>query len=157
MSEILDARGVPITAGDVVIYGFGVSRSVALAEGVVVGDGEKVALTPTGRIKVRVVRRSYASGEKPVVDVASDRLVVLKHYADAEVAWPPSLPPSPLPTQDEVARKKFEANIASRLEEIERVERGGGIPDYWHGDREGCLKHYRRQLAKAKRGLEALG
>lgn len=112
MTDILDARGVPITAGDTVIWGFGVSRSVAMAEGVVLAEKDGYpypAQTPTGRIKVKVVRRSYSSSEKPVVDIGKDRLIVLK--AGAYGPGKPYLPPSPLPTQAEKARKKIQQRM----------------------------------------------
>lgn len=67
MTDLLDARGVPIAPGDTAIYGFGVGRSVAMAEGVVLGGekgdpdtngwGRRVSLTPSGRVRVRVIRR----------------------------------------------------------------------------------------------------
>ncbi len=114
--SLLDARGIPIAAGDTVIYGFGVGRSVAMAEGVVLAadpddldsGGGTVALTPSGRVWVRVVRRSYASGSKPKVHVAADRLVVLKSYEDFRGDMRPVLLPSELPTQDEEERQRIE-------------------------------------------------
>lgn len=119
-SDLVDARGVPIAPGDTAIYGFGVGRSVAMAEAVVLGEepcthgdpdaectrecpgftrSPSVSLTPSGRVRLRVVRRSYGVGEKPVVTVGPDRLVVLKDYDGGR----PALPPSPLPTQEEDA------------------------------------------------------
>jgi hypothetical protein len=108
--SLIDARGIPITAGDTVIYGFGVGRSVAMAEGVVLAEKEGYPMpsqTKTGRIRIRVIRRSYASGSKPVVDVAGDRLVVLKQNDYPGGLWP-YLPPSLLPTQDEEERQRIE-------------------------------------------------
>lgn len=120
MSELLDARGVPIAPGDTAIYGFSVSRSVAMAEAVVEMDQTTwgVSLTPSGRVRLRVVRRSYSSGEKPVVDVAPDRLVVLKYVGLPGIGDASYLPPSPLPTQDEKARAKIEAQIQSYTEDL---------------------------------------
>lgn len=110
--SLLDARGVPITAGDTVIYGFGVGRSVAMAEGVVLAEKEGYPMpsqTKTGRIRIRVIRRSYASGSKPVVDVAGDRLVVLKNGPVPGLPGRrPTLPESLLPTQDEEERQRIE-------------------------------------------------
>ena len=74
--EILAREGVEITPGDTAIYGFGVGRSVALAEAVVLGEALdpdkqpsapqsrdeieasllKVSLTASGRVRLRVVR-----------------------------------------------------------------------------------------------------
>jgi hypothetical protein len=135
-SALLDARGIPITAGDTVIYGFGVGRSVAMAEAVVLGEEvteetdwgthlyEKVSLTPSGRVWIRVVRRSYGSGSKPKVHVAPDRLVVLKPHYDADVRlW--TLPPSDLPTQDEVTRHR----ITNLMEAYTNDLRADTVPD----------------------------
>jgi hypothetical protein len=109
MSTLTDARGVKIEAGDIAIYGFGVGRSIAMAEAVVLWEGDgggtppRVSLTPSGRVRLRVVRRSYSSGQKPIVDVAPDRLVVLKLDYDNWSEWARyRLPPSPLPTQAEM-------------------------------------------------------
>jgi len=135
--ELLDARGVPIAPGDTALYGFGVGRSVAMAEGVVLGkagavpeDGvsaTEVSLTPSGRVRVRVIRRSYGGGEKPVVDIAPDRLVVLKADYTGTGQWQPLLPPSPLPTQDDENREKLTKAIASYTEALQAT----GVPDWW--------------------------
>ena len=125
--SLTDARGVEIAPGDTAIYGFSVSRSVAMAEAVVLAEPDptataltprKVSLTPSGRVRLRVVRRSYSSGEKPVVDVAPDRLVVLKYVGLPGIGDASYLPPSPLPTQDEKARAKIEAQIQSYTEDL---------------------------------------
>ncbi|MFF0183525.1 hypothetical protein [Streptomyces sp. NPDC005244] len=87
---ITDARGVDVKPGATVIYGFGVGRSVAMAEGVVEERDGEVSLTPSGRLWVQVVRRSYGSGTEQRVHVAADRLVVVD-----------VLPHSPQPTQIE--------------------------------------------------------
>ncbi|MFF5973677.1 hypothetical protein ACFY7C_19330 [Streptomyces sp. NPDC012769] len=56
-----------------------------------------VSLTPTGRVRLRIVRRSYGSWHtKPVVDVAPDRLIVLKPIATDVIPGRVMLPPSPL-------------------------------------------------------------
>ncbi|MFD8117056.1 hypothetical protein [Streptomyces microflavus] len=169
MSELLDARGVAIAPGDTVIYGFGVGRSVAMAEAVVLGDDcdcddtfpdpcpkPSVSLTPSGRVRLRVVRRSYSDGEKPVVDVAPDRLVVLK---TAKTTWGVGpfgggtkvvalLPESPLPTQEEKARKKFQKAIA-RYSETES-------PDWWDDTLGDWHTFAAKQLEEQKRKLRAL-
>lgn len=140
----LDARGVPIAPGDTAIFGFGVGRSVAMAEAVVLGEHgdhkaclppcqDGVSLTASGRVRLRVVRRSYGGGEKPVVDVAPDRLVVLKptearlpgFYGDPEVFA--VLPSSPLPTQAEERRHEIELAIESYT----RGLRATAPPGWW--------------------------
>lgn len=166
--SLLDARGVPIDAGDTVIYGFGVGRSVAMAEGVVLGDVSHVrddltcpcgpeepcpdpgpSLTPSGRVRLRVVRRSYASGTKPVVDVAGDRLVVLKKpYGIGR----PTLPPSPLPTQDEVHREQVEQAIESYTRGLRATE----VPKFWEDDLASYHVWCARQLEKCRKELSGL-
>ncbi len=164
-----DARGVPITAGDVAIWGFGVDRSVAMAEGVVMREKEGYpypAQTPTGRIKIRVTRRSFNSGEKPVVDVAPDRLVVLKwpiNYGDPGAL--PMLPESPLPTQAEKARTVIEARIKHHTEEL----RAKVVPHWWErmpfpvapmdAERVALVEYlawHNKELAKQRRKLREL-
>lgn len=140
MSELLDARGVEISPGDVAIYGFGVGRSVAMAEAVVLWEGDgggtpaRVSLTPSGRVRLRVVRRSYGDGQKPVVDVAPDRLVVLKgqgfwHEGYDRVDF--VLPPSPLPTQAEENRKRIENLIEMHKADLRATE----VPDRHYYER----------------------
>ena len=171
---LVDARGVEIEPGDVCLYGFGVGRSVAMAEAVVLGEeptpgkksGEevvadmyrqatKVSLTPSGRVRLRVVRRSYSSGEKPVVDVAPDRLVVLKR-SDLVVGGfnGPYLPPSPLPTQDEEARKRIESSIEYHKECLRDPETN--MAEYWRGDTARYLRHHNRALAAERKKLKAI-
>ncbi|GHG10231.1 hypothetical protein [Streptomyces hydrogenans] len=163
---VLDARGVAIEPGDTVIYGFGVGRSVAMAEGVVLGAEVKprgketpmaLSLTPTGMIRVRVVRRSYSSGEKPVVAINPDRVVVLK-----ERAHRPTLPPSPLPTQDEKRRTALVTCAEHYRETIAEIERTGEVPESWRNKPtmpepertpEYVLRRYREWLAEAKAEL----
>jgi hypothetical protein len=170
-----DARGVDINAGDVVIYGFGVSRSVAMAEGVVLGkhDDHKACLPPcldavsqtkTGLVRVRVVRRSYAQGEKPVVAIMADRMVVLKQHDGMR----PVLPPSPLPTQDEELYGKLTSTVERYMGDIERLSSGGELdrheiqrgynePPYEPDDQERIaywLNNYREWEAEARKQLE---
>lgn len=182
MSELLDARGVAIAPGDTAIYGFSVSRSVAMAEGVVLGEtthvsgaseedcpgcaryarGEhhlKVSLTPSGRVRVRVVRRSYGGGEKPVVDVAPDRLVVLKTDVYQGALLPltvlPTLPPSPLPTQDEANREQIEAMIEVFTGDLRATE----VPDRHYYDGWTLARFHAKaaeQLAELRKKLKAL-
>lgn len=109
---LTDARGVTIEPGDTVLWGYPYDSSIAMAEGVVLGaepcDGEcdtptrhqTVSLTPSGRVRIRVVRRNsrYGPSDKPVVDVAPNRLVVLKACCGGTNI---RLPLSPLPTQED--------------------------------------------------------
>lgn len=82
MSDIFDWRGTPIKPGQTVVYGGPVGRSIQQVEGEVEG------FTKSGRVRVRVIRRSYTTGSKPVVDVGPDRLTVVE-----------SLPPTTNATQ----------------------------------------------------------
>jgi hypothetical protein len=181
MTELTDARGVVIAPGDTALYGFGVGRSVAMAEAVVLGEtthvrgaseedcpgcdryrrGEhhlKVSLTPSGRVRLRVIRRSYSSGEKPVVDVAPDRMVVLKPDThafgpglDASTAY---LPPSPLPTQAEEARDSIRRGIEYHEKNLADPE--ANMRDHWEGDRDRFVAWHTAELAKEHRKLRDL-
>ncbi|WP_432112801.1 hypothetical protein [Streptomyces sp. S1] len=189
---VLDARGVAIAPGDTVIYGFGVGRSVAMAEGVVLGertdappgaerhlcvgqedcerhggfgdhchggpaschDTVALSLTPTGMIRVRVVRRSYSSGEKPVVAINPDRVVVLKPIEDFRGDTAMRLPPSPLPTQDEVRRTELTRNAERYRQTIAEIERTGEAPEHWRNQPpEYVMGRYREWLAEAEAEL----
>lgn len=167
---LADARGVEIAPGDVVIYGFTVGRSVAMAEAVALGKAgalpehgvsrTEVSLTPSGRVRLRVVRRSYSSGTQPVVDVAPDRLVVLKrrggrvlkgwdHGAPIVGSAEPFLPPSPLPTQEEANREEAERRVAFHQDQILLNESGWPLPAYWTSKgRDEHLRWHRKQLAE---------
>lgn len=132
-----DARGVDIHPGDTVIYGFGVSRSVAMAEGQVEADDYgRIRCTPTGRIWVRVVRRSYGGGEAEHVHLGADRIVVLKQleyripgfYDDPETGY--FLPPSPLPTQDQENRDKTITDIERFVDRLQSLLAGDPLPEY---------------------------
>ena len=142
-----DARGVDIRPGDVVIYGFGVSRSVAMAEGKVEADPkdpDQVSQTASGLVRVRVVRRSYSQGEKPVVAIMADRMVVLKPGFNNEGSdydpdvW--SLPPSPLPTQDELLYDRLVTTVERRHGDIVRLATGGNLDE--HERRQGNYPDY---------------
>jgi hypothetical protein len=148
MTTLVDARGVPIKAFQHVVYGFGVSRSVAMAEGTIVGEPSKIrpgcyvpALTPSGRVKVKIIRRSYSSGEKLVVDVAADRLVVVT-----------LLPESPLPTQAEKARKAIEGKMPLYTADLRATEvPGWAAASGWtlvdlHANAAKRLKELRKKL-----------
>lgn len=184
--ELLDARGVKIEAGDAVIYGFGVGRSVAMCEAVVLGGGHaerkgdtgwgwctcgetwpcsepSVSLTPSGRVRLRVVRRSYGGGEKPVVDIAPDRLVVLKPVTtvDGGHGIVSALPPSPLPTQDEAARSEIERQIGVCTDDLRSTAAPDGWAYYMPGAAPEALladfhAYAARRLAQLRRKLRAL-
>jgi hypothetical protein len=127
---LVDARGVLIESGDTAIYGFGVSRSVAMAEGIIRDDGHgRVSTTPSGRVWVTIVRRSYGGGEDERVHVAPDRLVVLKPIDGPGTT--PALPGSPLPTQDEFNLAQTNKRITSVRADIAHLEAGGRAPDHW--------------------------
>lgn len=133
MRTPLDARGVEIVPGDRVIYGFGLSRSVAMAEGEVVEDHGDVSVTTTGLVRVRIIRRSYNNGEKPVVAIMPDRLVVLKPILDPENPQSSSrvyvLPWSPQPTQDELNYDQLVSNVERYTDSREHLRSGGELSD----------------------------
>jgi hypothetical protein len=131
---LLDARGVIIEPGDTAIYGFGVGRSVAMAEGRIRDDGYgHVSTTPSGRVWVTIVRRSYGSGTEDRVHIAPDRLVVLKPgFNNQEELDPdcPTLPESPLPTQDETNLKELQKLVGRTRVEVLRLAEGGNAPSW---------------------------
>lgn len=92
-----DWRGVPIEIGSLVVYGGSVGRSVTLVEATVVG------WTKSGRVNVKVIRRSYGgwSEGRKVVHVGHDRLTVVQ-----------TLPPATTPTDEE----RFAQEKADRKE-----------------------------------------
>lgn len=132
-----DARGVEIRPGATVVYGFGVSRSVAMAEAVVErnGDGD-VNTTPSGRVWLRIVRRSYASGEHERVHVAPDRMTVVD-----------ALPASPLPTQDEKRRDELISSIRRTKERIKELRHGVDVPDRYDS-REDAITEWTKWLTE---------
>lgn len=132
---MVDARGVLITPGARCIYGFGVSRSVAMAEGVIRDDGYgHVSTTPSGRVWVTIVRRSYGNGQEDRVHVAPDRLVVLRlgEWAVDGVTQEmrPFLPPSPLPTQDQKNRDDLITKIETFTGSLSDILSGGPVPPW---------------------------
>lgn len=97
----VDWRGTPINVGDTVIYGGPVGRSIQQVEGLVEG------FTKTGRVNVKIMRRSYStpwgrggSSDKRVVHVGADRLTIVQ-----------VLPPTKLPTWDEQIVKLEQAEL----------------------------------------------
>ncbi|MFF1625588.1 hypothetical protein [Streptomyces sp. NPDC058272] len=116
MSATKDARGVEIYPGATCVYGAGVGRSIALVEAVV--DG----FTDSGRVWVRVVRRSYGettwSKPRDRVHVGPDRIVIVD-----------ALPDSPLSTQAENAAAREVERTALRVsrEALEAARRAEGV------------------------------
>lgn len=90
-----DWRGTPIEIGATVIYGGPVSRSIQMVEAEVIG------FTPSDRVRLKIIRRSFTGSYKEWVDVGHDRLTVVD-----------SLPPCDLPTADDeiTKRKAYEAD-----------------------------------------------
>lgn len=82
-----DWRGTPITPGALVIYGAQVGRSVTLVEARVADP----MCTPSGRIWLEVIRRSYGGWlDAERVHVGADRLTVVDTLPPTAL---PSLPP----------------------------------------------------------------
>lgn len=132
---LTDARGVLIEPGDAVIYGFGVGRSVAMAEGVIRDDGYgHVSTTTSGRVWVTIVRRSYGKGTEERVHVAPDRIVVLKAtWLDPEApqaGMVHALPDSPLPTQDLKNRTETSKALARNIGELRGLLAGAPAPEW---------------------------
>lgn len=124
-----DARGADIKDGDTVVYGFGVGRSVAMAEGIFTGE-----VSPSGRLWIEIVRRSYGGGyldSKSRVHVAADRLVVVT-----------GLPPTDMPTQAEKMATDRAVAIRRYRQVIARLEADGADP--------GEIEWYQKRL----KGLE---
>ncbi len=96
LEPLTDWRGCKLQVGNMVLYGAGVGRSIAMVEGTVAG------FTASGRVWVHITRRAYGTWQhsKDIVDVGADRLTVVF-----------SLPKTNLPTQAEV-REAEEKRIA---------------------------------------------
>lgn len=109
---VRDWRGTPIVPGALVVYGAPVGRSIAMVEGTV--DG----FTKSGRVNVRIIRRSYGgwSQGKDVVHVGADRLTIVE-----------TLPPTDVLTDKE----KYEQRRAEAAER-ERIENTHDFPPVEH-------------------------
>ena len=84
-----DWRGTVIAPGDTVIYGAGVGRSVQLVEGEVVENN-------AGKVKIKILRRSYTSSNTQFVTMGHDRITVVNE-----------LPPCNLPfAAEQIAERK---------------------------------------------------
>jgi hypothetical protein len=161
MAELTDARGVPIAPGDTAIYGFGVSRSVAMAEAVVLG-------APPTNDWVCAYEGPDHDTEHPEED--DHTWVRPDGYNPSPVSLTPSgrvrlrvipgrsmLPPSPLPTQDEEATKRIMAAMAVSVEALRATE----APEWWRNpDRTLALAEYHafhtKKLAEDRRKLKDL-
>ncbi|MCQ6554763.1 hypothetical protein NPS70_16380 [Streptomyces sp. C10-9-1] len=128
-----DARGVQITEGATCIYGAPVGRSIALVEGVI--DG----FTASGRVWVKVVRRSYGGGwpgSKDRVHVGPDRLVIVD-----------ALPESHAQTEAEKVAEQRREVLDRYYQCITDLESGGTVPSYL-GTREEALTFFRDRITK---------
>lgn len=94
----VDWRGTPITPGALVIYGGPAGRSITMVEATVADP----MLSPSGRIFLNVVRRSYWHTDGRKVHVGADRLTVVTE-----------LPPTTVPTEVERAAR-IEAHRKAR-------------------------------------------
>lgn len=89
---MVDWRGTPITEGALVIYGAPVGRSIQMVEATV--DG----FTPSGRVWLKVVRRSFTGSYTDRVHVGADRLTIVTQ-----------LPPTALETAaEQIVRRERE-------------------------------------------------
>lgn len=105
---VTDWRGTPIVEGSLLVYGAGVGRSIELVEAVYTGE-----LTETGRLWVRVWRRSYSGGGtgcKTRVHIGADRVTVVQGLADSD-----------LPTEDERIIQSLKRSIQWRREELDAL------------------------------------
>lgn len=105
MTNPYDWRGTPITPGATVIYGAGVGRSIELVEATVLpepGSPHKAHLAANGEVWLRLVRRSYQTPSTDRVRVGPDRLTVVTE-----------LPPTTVPTAQQVIRQRAEMNITT--------------------------------------------
>lgn len=81
MPDPVDWRGTPIVPGALVVYGAPVGRSIAMVEARV----SDPMLTPSGRIWLDVVRRSYSHTDGGRVHVGADRLTVVTELPSTTV------------------------------------------------------------------------
>jgi hypothetical protein len=147
VNELVDARGVALKPGATVVYGFGVGRSIAMAEGLIESKAGEVALTPSGRVWVQVVRRTYSSGEKSRVHVQADHLVVVD-----------ALPASPQPTQLEGNITKWLESRARYRSRLAALGEGGPL-ESWEVryPREEVIEDYGKWLVDVEKRLKGAG
>lgn len=113
--EPVDWRGTPITPGALVIYGGPVGRSIQMVEAVVADP----MLTPSGRIWLNIVRRSYTDDSDKRVHVGADRLTVVD-----------VLPRTTLPTATEAREERERCHAARQVYVLaaHETEQHGGEP-----------------------------
>lgn len=130
-----DWRGTPITPGALVIYGAPAGRSITMVEATVADP----MLSPSGRIFLNVVRRSYWHTDGGKVHVGADRLTVVT-----------ALPPTTVPTDAErAARQRAERDAREAFADgLHRREGHDGPesgmvktgPDRWQQKWVPCLR-----------------
>lgn len=76
--ESKDWRGTPIEEGATVIYGGGVGRSIQMVEAEVIGFHKD------GKVRLKVVRRSFSGSYKEEVLVGHDRITVVTELPPCE-------------------------------------------------------------------------
>lgn len=96
----VDWRGTPITPGALVIYGAPADRSITMVEARVADP----MLSPSGRIWLDIVRRSYRHTDGGRVHVGADRLTVVTE-----------LPPTTVPTEAERAARERDKQAAREV------------------------------------------
>jgi hypothetical protein len=129
----VDWRGTPIKPGALVIYGGPAGRSITMVEATVADP----MLSPSGRIWLNVIRRSYAHTDGAKVHVGADRLTVVT-----------GLPPTTVPTEAERAARG-EAQRKARnayVEAAHETEQHGGEPWGAHRTRDRGRDRWGRQL-----------
>lgn len=133
-----DWRGTPIEVGATVVYGASVGRSVALVEAVV------DSFTPTGRVWLKVVRRSYGGGwseQASRVHVGPDRLTVVT-----------KLPPTDVPTDHQRSIERIQQVISRHQELIAKLEAGEPPEFDWS-----TVEYHTEQIEKLARRIADAG
>lgn len=106
-AAVSDWRGVPITPGAHVLYGAAHGRQVATVEAEVRRAEDGPMLTPSGRVWLRVQRRSMGGGvvgTPPFTHVSPSHLTVLGA----------PLPGTDLPTEADLIRREQETMSAAK-------------------------------------------
>jgi hypothetical protein len=118
-----------------------------MAEGIVEEKDGDISLTPSGRVWVQVVRRSYSSGTKGRVHLDADRMVVVD-----------ALPASPLPTQLEGNVTKWQEQRERYLTRLAALAEGGPL-EGWEVQypREEVIEDYGKWLSGVEKRLKGVG
>lgn len=131
-----DWRGVEIKEGALLVYGAGVGQSVAMVEATFTGR-----VSATGRLWVRVVRRSYGGGwssAKAEVHIGADRVTVVG-----------SLPHSDVPLEDANVLDSINNSLRYHTKELgDSLQRGEPRPDSHWTTHEDEVAHHETELAK---------